>query len=363
VTETTEHPIPREAARWGALAAAVVGLGWAMGRLSVPSSYLFAALLIGLALALAAPNPPRAPRSLFTFGQVVVGVVLGTYFQSSTLTSLGTRWIPVVLISVATLALTTFAGLAVARHSATDAVTASLGTVAGGASGIVAMADDLGGDVRLVAFMQFLRVLVITLLTPVMVRLAFHGHGGGAPDSDGILGGADGWLLVAVAGPLGILVGRVLRLPAATLLGPLVLVAAATVLGIAGNAVPPPLVREAGFAAIGLAIGLRFTMEEVRRAGRLLPIVLGSILTLMAACVAMGWLLSVLADVSMLDAYLATTPGGLVAVLPVAFGSGADTTFVLAVQTLRLLVAIFSAPLLARWVLARPARLARATEG
>ena len=45
--------------------------------------------------------------------------------------------------------------------------------VAGGASGIVGMADELGGDDRLVAFMQYLRVLVITLLTPLLETAPF----------------------------------------------------------------------------------------------------------------------------------------------------------------------------------------------
>ena len=48
------------------------------------------------------------------------------------------------------------------------------------------------------------------------------------------------------------------------------------------------------------------------------------------------------------DAYLATTPGGLYAVLAVAVGAGANTTFILAVQILRLLVAVLLAPLAVR---------------
>ena len=51
---------------------------------------------------------------------------------------------------------------------------------------------------------------------------------------------------------------------------------------------------------------------------------------------------------SALDGYLATTPGGLYAVLATATDSGADTTFVLAVQVLRLFVMLLSAPLVAR---------------
>jgi hypothetical protein len=53
--------------------------------------------------------------------------------------------------------------------------------IAGGASGIVTMADDLGGDDRLVAFMQYLRVLVVVLLTPLLIALFGGAHEGGAP--------------------------------------------------------------------------------------------------------------------------------------------------------------------------------------
>ena len=52
--------------------------------------------------------------------------------------------------------------------------------VAGGASGIVGISDELGADDRLVAFMQYLRVLLIVLLTPVLVALFFPGAHGAA---------------------------------------------------------------------------------------------------------------------------------------------------------------------------------------
>ena len=53
---------------------------------------------------------------------------------------------------------------------------------------------------------------------------------------------------------------------------------------------------------------------------------------------------------SLLDAYLATTPGGLFAVLAVAFGADANTTFILAVQGLRMLVMVLLAPVAVRWL-------------
>jgi Transition state regulatory protein AbrB len=68
-------------------------------------------------------------------------------------------------------------------------------------------------------------------------------------------------------------------------------------------------------------------------------------------------MLELTAGVSLHDAYLATTPGGVYAVLAIAVGAGGDTTFILAVQTLRVVVMILLAPLAVRRVV-RPGRRA-----
>jgi uncharacterized protein len=329
----------------------VVG-GWLAGEAGLPSGYLFVALLAGLAYALVAPGRLALPELGFRAGQAITGVALGTFLHTSTLTGLGTRWIPVVLVSAATLAVTIAAGLVLARVAQLDRPTASLGMVAGGASGIVAMADELGGDDRLVAFMQYLRVLVVTLLTPLLVPLAFgvHSHAsvtGGGP----LLGSLGGWALTIGAGVAGAVLGPRLKLPAPALIGPLLLSAALTLSGLTGDVEVPPLAREVGFSLIGLQIGLGFERDTVRQIARLaLPVAI-SIAALLLACFGLAWLLELTADVKLLDAYLATTPGGLYAVLPIAYGSGADTTFVLAVQGLRLFAMVLAAPVVVRWLI------------
>jgi uncharacterized membrane protein AbrB (regulator of aidB expression) len=75
----------------------------------------------------------------------------------------------------------------------------------------------------------------------------------------------------------------------------------------------------------------------------------------------LAWVLELTAGVSLLDAYLATTPGGLYAVLPIAFGSNADTGFVLAVQGLRVLVMVLAAPAVVRLLLRNEPRQPPAT--
>jgi uncharacterized membrane protein AbrB (regulator of aidB expression) len=87
--------------------------------------------------------------------------------------------------------------------------------------------------------------------------------------------------------------------------------------------------------------------------------VLVSIVALIAGCFALAWVLKLTAGVSLLNAYLATTPGGLYAVLPLAFGSGGDAGFVLAVQGLRVLVMVLAAPLVVRRLLRQPPATSR----
>jgi membrane AbrB-like protein len=306
--------------------------------------------------ALAVPGGLELPRAVFPAGQAVAGVVVGTYLHTSTLTALGTRWVAVALVTAGTLAITIGAGVLLARIAPVDPATASLGMVAGGASGIVAMAEDLGADDRIVAFMQYLRLAVVVLLTPLIVGLAFSAHASGAgAGSEQVLGTAAGWLETAAIAAVGALVGPRLRLPAAAFLGPTLLASALTLSGTLDDLVVPPLLRETAFAAIGLYIGLRFERDTLRSIRRLLPAVLVSIVVLIAGCFALAWVLELTAGVSLLDAYLATTPGGLYAVLPLAFGSGADAGFVLAVQGLRVLVMVLAAPAVVKVLLQPPA--------
>lgn len=334
--------------RWPLLLAGTAGGGWALGAAGLPSPYLFAALLAGLAVALLRPGGPDVPDPLFSAAQAVCGVVLGAYLQASSLEAAADAWLPVALVTTGTLVASLAAGAALARWARAHPPTAVLGMVAGGASGIVAMAAELGADDRLVAFMQYLRVLVVVLVTPLIAGLAFGAGAGASAPAPPLFGEARWWLLTAAAAPAGVVLGRALRLPAGTLLGPLAVTGALALAEPFGSFAVPGLLQEAAFIGIGLQVGLRFTVATVREVGRLLVPVLLAIAALMVACFGLAGVLTATTDVPLLDAYLATTPGGLYAVLAAAFGAGADTTFILAVQTLRLLVMVLLAPLLVR---------------
>ena len=354
----------RRVAVWGAIAGGIVAGGLALDAGGLPSSYLFAALLLGLAIALVRPDRVALPPLCFRGAQAVAGVSLGAYLQAEALRAVAGSLAPVLLVSAATLGLSLAAGTILARTTPLDPPTAALGMIAGGASGIVGMSGELGADDRLVAFMQYLRVLVVVLLTPIGIAVLFGGeHGGGvAPPSAGLLGEAWEWAATAALAPAGAWAAGRLRVTAGVLLGPMVLTGALVLTGPLEGFAVPDLLGQTAFALIGLQVGLRFTPATVRLLGRLTVPVLLAIAGLLVTCFGLAVLLNLTTSATLLDSYLATTPGGLYAVLAVAYGAGADTTFIVAVQSLRVVAMVLLAPLAVRWMLrvrARPGPRAR----
>jgi membrane AbrB-like protein len=328
--------------------------GFAGAAVGIPSPALFAGLLVGLAFALRTDWALDVPGPAARLAQGVLGVSIGVLVQSSTLTEIGGHAPAIVGVTVATLAATVVAGLVMSRLTGLDRPTAAFGMVAGGASGIVAIARELGADERLVAVMQYLRVLVIVLLTPLIAGAVGGGGGGQDAGGGGVAGGwPEGLGALVVCVGAGTVLARAVRLPAGSLLGPLLVAAALSLAGVGFMAPVPAAVLQVAYVLIGLSVGLRFTVASLRHAARILPATLGMILALLVVSAGLGLLLVPLTGVGALDAYLATTPGGLYAVLAAAQENDVDATFVLAVQVMRLFAALLVAPLLARWLAGR----------
>ena len=339
-----------------AVIAAAVGAGLLFGLLGLPSPALFGGLLAGLVRALAVPAAVALPAPATTAAQAVIGVAMGALVSLETLRTVASNWRAVLLVTLGTLALSLAAGQVLRLQRGISPVTGAFAMIAGGASGIVVMARELGADERMVAVLQYLRVLLIVVLMPVVATTLY-----GASQAAGSGAAADGagWptelLFVAGCGAAGLVLGRLVRLPVPALLGPMLVAAGLDLGGLVRGAEVPALVQSAAFLVIGLQVGVSFTRDSLRTIGRALPLALAVIVALIVGSAGLGAVLSAATGVSALDGYLATTPGGLYAVLATATDTGADATFVLAVQVLRLFAVLLSAPLVA-WVLRRPPR-------
>jgi len=319
---------------WVVLVAVTVAVTVPLNLLGVPSAALFAALAVGVVLALTALAPAGVPRRAGLAAQGILGVYIGTMVHSDALGALGSDWLIVVAVSVVTLLLSAGAGALLGLHRDVSPLTGALALVAGGASGLVAIARELGGDDRVVAVVQYLRVALITAAMPVVVTLVYHAdrsHKAGSvlPEthsapwylSIGML------VLLVAAGAVG---GRLVRLPGAGLLGPMTLTIVAELGGLSFGLTVPDLLVQVSYMLIGWQAGLAFTRESLRAIERLLPAALGLIVLLNVATAGLGVLLAHVVGVSMLDGYLATSPGGVYAVLATAVETRSNVTFIIA---------------------------------
>ena len=335
-----------------AVVAGAVAVSAVLAAVGLPSPTLFGGLLAGLVRALAVRGAVAVPARGTLAAQAVIGVSAGALIDLDTLRAVAANWLPVLLVTAGTLALSLGAGVLLRLQPGISPVTGAFSMIAGGASGIVAMARELGADARMVAVLQYLRVLLIVVLMPVVATVGFGaalGDGGPPPVADGP-GWPAGLLFTVGCSVVGLVAGRLARLPVAALLGPMIAAAAVDLSGLADGLDVPWPVEAAAFLVIGLQVGISFTRESLRTIGRALPLALAVIGGLILASVGLGVVLSATTGASALDGYLATTPGGLYAVLATASDIGADVTFVLAVQVLRLFVMLLSAPLVARWL-------------
>jgi membrane AbrB-like protein len=331
--------------------------GTAVEVLGLPAPHLITGLAVGLVVALtglAARTHVALPKPAYLAAQAVAGVLLGTYFSLSALTSDGWNIVPLVAITALTLVLSVVAGLWLARRSSLDAPTATLGMIAGGSAGIVAAGDDLGADSRMVAVLQYVRLLLVVVSAPVLVRLVLAPHGTyaavGAKEIE-VATSIAGVLFTVIVAAVGAAVALRGRVPSGALIGPLALSAVLVSTGLFHNVVCPEWLREPAFTLIGLHVGLGFDRDVVRRVARLAPQALPLIVGIIVACGLLAWVLSLLTSTSLLNAYLATTPGGINAVLVTAFAAGANTSLVFGIQGLRLVLMVLAAPPLIAWIL------------
>ena len=314
-----------------------------------------AALLVGpmLAAIIAGTNGAtvRVPEPAFAAAQAVVGCLIAASISPAIFSAFLDDWPLFAGVVVATLAASSFLGWFVSRFKILPGTTAVWGSAPGGATAMVLMAGAFGADARLVAFMQYLRVIFVSVAAALIARLWV--------DTSGVAAPAHVWFpamdwqafgaTVGVAAVGGV-AGYLLRLPSPYFLGAVIL---GSVLHL-GLDVPlqlPEWLLAVSYTLIGWTIGLNFTSAILRHAARALPQIVGSIIALMAFCGGLAWLLSHELGIDPLTAYLATSPGGMDSVAIIAAASDSvDISFVMALQSARLLVVLLFGPSLAKLV-------------
>ncbi|QCR37947.1 AbrB family transcriptional regulator [Nissabacter sp. SGAir0207] len=337
------------AGQWGLLLLLSLILGFGLQAFHLPAALLLGPMIVGVVMGLGGASI-RIPSLCFKLSQGVLGCMIAQSLSPGILTPLLADWPIVIGALVATLLASGLSGWLLVRFSALPGPTGAWGSSPGGASAMVAMAGDFGADVRLVAFMQYLRVLFVATAAAVVARIGLGDEAGQHAAALVWFPSLDWRFLGTLAIALtGIVLAPRLRIPSGALLVPALLGAGVHSSGLMTLQIPEWLLAIA-YALIGWTVGLRFTRDIVLLALRTLPQMLVSIIGLMVVCGVMAWGMTKVLPVDLMSAYLATSPGGLDTVAIIAAGTKVDMSFVMAMQTLRLLTILFTGPAMARFI-------------
>ncbi|MEO1192665.1 MAG: AbrB family transcriptional regulator [Pseudomonadota bacterium] len=320
---------------------------------SIPLPWMIGAM-VATTVAAIAGAPLTMTLSLRSGMVAILGVMLGSSFTPEMAAQ-----IPLWSISLAwLLPYTALSGLVgyvyFRRFFGYDPATSYFSAMPGGLSEMILMGGHYGGDARVISLTHAARILLVVMILPFGFQAAI-GYDSSASASPGppLLSLAPQDLaLLAGAAVVGWPLARLARLPAAPLIGPMVL-SAVIHLGGLTSAAPPFELVAAAQVVIGAAIGVRFSNTSLRFVARALLGAGGLSLLLLAVTFASAWLIGLVTGLPLEPLILAYAPGGLAEMSLIALALSLDAAFVATHHSIRILLIVVAAPeayrLLTKW--------------
>lgn len=328
---TAVDPIWREAVLTmliGAMGAAVFWvIGFPAAVLTGPAAAVSLATILGVRTAV----PPVLRDGIF----LIIGISIGSTVTPEVIAT-ALAWPISLAVLTVTLVVAMLAARAVLlRAFAYDRMTALLSATPGHLSYVLGLSTDLAADVPRVALVQTVRVLLLTLLVPVLISL--WGVEGTSRLYDF---GPISMLALVLTFPVALAAGLLFKrwgVPAALLIGAMVVSAIGHGANLTPGAIPSWLTVVA-FVGMGSLIGTRF--RGVDRRGLIGALAAGVVTTLIACAVAaIGAVLAAgIVGLPPAALLLAFAPGGVEVMAALAIETGLEPAFVAAHHVFRLFV-------------------------
>ncbi|MCD8350370.1 MAG: AbrB family transcriptional regulator [Planctomycetaceae bacterium] len=335
--------------RWLAVLPLTALFASAIGYFSIPGHVLLGALAAGVVVAIRW-HAPTVPRPLFGFAQAIIGCLVAASFDMQAVREVADHGILFVAMVLSVFLICAAMGCLLARKRILPGTTAIWGTSPGAASIMTIMSGDFGADSRLVALMQYSRVVMVTFAAIGISSL--HGHDATLPQSTFAALQPFNWtgfIEALVLCLLGTAVGIFFKWHSGAILFPLI-VGSICKLGLGMDIAVPWWLLLVANLIIGWGIGFRFTVQVLVNAVHALPSIIVTFLGMIILCGAVGVGLGWLAGIDPLTAYLATSPGGMDVITLIAVSVGGNAPLIMAVQLARFLVALLTGPRLAAYV-------------
>ena len=281
------------------------------------------------------PNAARLPMT------AVIGTMLGSAFTADTFSQL-LAW-PVALAGVV---LYVFVSGCVGyvyfrRVGGLDHPTAFFSGMPGGVVEMVTLGAERGGDERMISLIHAARIFLVVMSMPFLLTWLIdvpvaRGAANWEPLSI-VTTFAAGWFALSLV--LGIVVGRVFRLPARYLLGPMLVSAAFHAAGLTDFTLPSAVIAAAQIV-IGSNIGCRFAGVAPATILRVFAISVGATTLLLTLAFGFAFGVAKLSGIDAASLALAYSPGGLPEMSLMALSLDIGVAFVVVHHLARVLLVV-----------------------
>lgn len=286
-------------------------------------------------LPLAMPMAARLPMT------AVIGTMLGSSFTIDVFRQLSAWPIPLlgVVLYVATAG---WLGFLYFRFiGRLDRATAFFSGMPGGVVEMVTLGAERGGDERMISLIHGARIFLVVMSTPFIVEWLSsipiaRGSANWVPLSI-VTSSSVGWFAVSMA--LGIAAGKLLRLPARYLLGPMLVSALLHVLGITDFKLPSSVIAVAQ-VVLGSSIGCRFAGVRPGLVAHVFLLSIGATTILLMLSVSFSLAISYLSGLNSEALAIAYSPGGLPEMSLIALSLNVSVVFVVVHHLTRVLLVV-----------------------
>ncbi len=301
--------------------------GAAFGLAGLPAGWLSGAILLTAGAALAG-RPVHVPSVFAQILFVVLGISLGAAVTPDTVVRIATWPVSMFALALAmscsTLAITVY----LRRVHGWDIMSAVFAAAPGALSQALALAADTSADLRSVAIVQTVRVLVLAVGLPLII--AALGMAGAAPEPvplPPLRESTPELAILTTLSTFAALVAYRLRLPGGLIVGSMV---TSGILHGAGwvHVNLPAGIATASFAGLGALIGSRFLGTDLVRLRQLAGAAVGALAVGMTVAALFAFAVAGLLSLSFADVLVAYAPGGLEAMTILAFALHLDPAFV-----------------------------------
>lgn len=334
--------------------------------LHFPVAWFLVPLLIAIMFSMVKGKMESFPHSFGMVGQGMIAVVTASHFSPDSLVNAQHYLLPLFGAIVITGIFSLLNGFLLCKIAKIDPCSSFLGSIPGAGSSLVAMSEEMGADAIAVTVLQYVRILLVSLIVPNIVGFYFSTPVLATPIIEScnpeicftpthelliitdlpnsILSGIIKALLIILTVTLGIKIGKLIKLPSNLFLAPFF---SCLILFWFIPTTIPPIIFSIGLFLLGLSTGVKFDLQSMNKLLKAVMIEIILVILLIIICFVIGYEFHQITGLDMMSSLLGTTPGGLNTMTATALELGGDSGMVLTMQMVRMFFILTFCPFFA----------------